>query len=161
MYNFTLKNIAITNYKCRSLRVSKRYKEFGILLTFLLIIYCSDLYSQSEWLDYGPGNSVSIEIYKPFIPRDTFATSNGYVKPGYSPGSLAYFLTGRYAISKEFTLVAEIPFAYGKYNDDIYIQNGGKFEFANPYFGAEYNLPRSPVKAEFGSEYLLSQKITL
>jgi hypothetical protein len=118
---------------------------FAIILTGVSV----KVNAQTQWLDHGPGNSVSLEIYKPFIPRDTFPTSGGYVTPGYTASTMAFFLSGRYDISKKFTLVADIPFVNGEYDDSIASGYGG-FKFGNPYIGAEYHLPNSPVKALFG-----------
>lgn len=125
------------------------YKE--IFLTFIVLLYFSnESAGQSQWLDNGKGNSVSIEIYKPFKARDSFALPPGGIIPGFTAFSGAVYLSGRYVISKSFALVGDFPFANGSIDDSIFYTDQGGLKIGNPYLGAEYNIPKSPIMVELG-----------
>ena len=84
----------------------------AIMLIIVALSGTEDACSQSQWLDYGDGNSVSIEFCKPFIQRDSIGT---LLTPGFSALSCALFITGRYSVSRTVTLVGEIPLVNVKF----------------------------------------------
>ena len=127
-----------------------------LLMPVLMILYCSDARAQSEWLDYGTGNSVSIEIYKPITPRDSNKYEPGGIEPGFTVPSVAVYLTGRYNLYKDFTLVGEFPFAYGAYDTTNFVVDESGAKIGNPYLGAEYRVPKSPLMFELGLRLPLS-----
>jgi hypothetical protein len=102
--------------------------------------------SQAMWLERPEGNSISLEVYRPAIPSDSLF---GEVTPGFTTLSGAIFLSGKYDVSRDFSLIADLPFAGGNYNDTIY-DGAGQFKIGNPYIGGEYRLPQSPLMFELG-----------
>lgn len=102
--------------------------------------------AQTTWIEEGKGSSISIEAYRPSIPRDSFFNE---ILPSYTPLTGSIFLTGKYSLNKNFTLVADIPFAGGNYDDTAYAGEG-QFIIGNPYIGAEYYLSDSPLMFELG-----------
>lgn len=147
--------MTILNFNSKNVKAKNLISVcFAIAITFL----CSaGIKAQSQWLDYDKGNSISLEIYKPVIPTKILDTAYNVLTPEYSAGSLAFFLSGRYVISKEFSLVADIPFANGELDDSLLTDKGG-FKFGNPYLGAEYNLPETPVMVELGFRIPVASK---
>ncbi|MEO8211448.1 MAG: hypothetical protein ABI840_12890, partial [bacterium] len=125
-------------------------KEEILLIFFVLLYFSNESLGQSQWLDNGKGNSVSIEIYKPIIARDSFPFAPRGIIPGFTTFSGAVYLSGRYVISKSFALVGDFPFANGSIDDSIFYVESGGVKIGNPYLGAEYNLPNSPIMVELG-----------
>lgn len=130
----------------------KRFRNpLAILTAFLIVMIANETaICQSQWLDPGRGNSISMEIYKPIAPQDSVV---GSLFPTFSGGSGALFLTGRYNVSNEFTLVCELAMANGKLDYEDKTQESpdeSGFKFGNPYIGAEYHLPNSPLTFELG-----------
>ncbi len=75
------------------------------------------LSAQSEWVDIGKEKThISIEIIKPVAAIDSIFKDKYYaqVAPDYTTLSGAIFLTGRYAIGKNFVLAADISIAHGE-----------------------------------------------
>ena len=136
-------------------------KSYFIILLFSVLnlsYYYEDVNGQSQWLDYGEGNSVSIEFCKPFIQRDSIGT---LLTPGFSALSGALFITGRYNVHKNITLVGELPLVNGKFeydDDDLNNKSENGVKFGNPYIGAEYSLPKSPLLFELGLRIPLVQQ---
>ena len=123
-----------------------------LFLIFIILIFINnESMSQSQWLDHGKGNSVSVEILKPFKIKKAFTgVTPEVVLPGFTAFSGAVYISGRYVISKSFSLVGDLPFANGEIDDSVYYTDPGGFKIGNPYLGAEYNLPNSPIMVEFG-----------
>ena len=130
-------------------------KILAVILPAAILLCAEKSGAQSQWLDHGNGNSISLEVYKPFIPQDSVFDE---VTPAYKPFSVAFFLTGRYNLNKNFTLVAEIPFARGETDDTTALPEDNGAEIGNPYIGAEYRLPDSPLKFELGFRLPLTPK---
>lgn len=135
----------------------KGFSTIALLLLICAVVLLSPLKTeaQSQWLDYGTGNSLSLEIYKPFIPRDSVFDE---VTPSYKPFSVAMFLTGRYNLNENITLVADIPFARGEIDDTTALPDDNGSEIGNPYLGAEYKLKDSPLRFELGFRIPLTPK---
>ncbi|MCB0727990.1 MAG: hypothetical protein KDD00_11030 [Ignavibacteriae bacterium] len=131
----------------------KKYSAIKNVFTFLIIVFLTiagkETVAQSQWLDHGKGNSASIEIYKPIIPVFESSFIAG-VRPEYTTFSGVVFLSGRYEVSKYFTLTAEFPMVNGKWDDTVEIYNEGGFKVGNPYLGMEYYIPETPVMVDFG-----------
>ncbi len=134
----------------RVLQCEWKLRAKSSLLLLIVLLSGSSVMSQSQWLDHGNGSSVSLEIYKPFIPtyRGSFVIPG--VKPEYTAGSSTYFLSGRYEVNKELTVVADLPMVYGKWDDTVEIDNEGGFKIGNPYLGIEYMIKNSDATVEFG-----------
>ena len=124
----------------------KYLKIFPVMV--IMCLYFTDGGAQSQWLDYGDGNSISLEIYKPIIPQDSIFDDE--ITPAYKTFSGAVFLTGRYNVAKNFTLIAELPFARGETDDTTALEDSYGTKIGNPYLGAEYKLPNSPLKFQLG-----------
>ncbi len=118
-----------------------------------LLLFPAMLAAQSEWVDYGQErSSLSIEIIKPVAYIDSTFKGEWYagVAPDYTTLSGAIFLTGRHAVGKNFVLVADISFARGDLDDEGYEAQSVQMVIGNPYIGAEYHLPETPLFFELG-----------
>lgn len=120
----------------------------NVILLISLLLFPLMLSAQSQWLDYGQeGSSLSIEIIKPVQNVDSLA---GTVEPDFTTLSGSIFLTGRYAIGKNFVLAADISIASGKFDSEEFGPSGTQTIMGNPYIGAEYYLPETPLFFELG-----------
>ena len=120
-----------------------------IAVLFLFeLCYPSNIFAQSVWYGREKANSIALELNKPFTPS---ISAGRHVIPGLSPGSGSIFLSGRYSLkkNKNITFVADIPVAHG-YLDDTTNLNGSEWAFGNPYIGAEFDIPESPVYFQLG-----------
>lgn len=118
------------------------------LVTLLVLLDSSASHGQSIWYGREKTNSINLEINKPFTPSDSLGP---YEIPGLNPWSGSIFLSGRYSLknNKNITFVADVPVAHG-FIDDTLITNGSEWMFGNPYIGAEFDIPNSPVYFELG-----------
>ena len=120
------------------------------VLIFLLYISftSSNIYAQSIWYGREKVHSINFEINKPFTPSINVGS---HVIPGLNPWSGSFFLSGRYSLkkNKNITFVADIPVSHG-YLDDTTNLNGSEWAFGNPYIGAEFDIPQSPVYFQVG-----------
>jgi len=130
------------------LKKKKIKSQSAITILFLLAAFFTGnkAISQSLWLEEGTGNSISIEVSRPFIPKTfMFDVTN----PAFTTLSGSIFISGRYNIGKGFTLVGDLPLSGGNFDDSTY--NGlEEYKIGNPYLGAEYRLPKSPIMFEAG-----------
>ena len=120
-----------------------------IAVLFLFeLCYSSNISAQSVWYGREKVNSIALELNKPFTPE---INAGRHVIPGLSPGSGSIFLYGRYSLknNKNITFVADIPVSHG-YLDDSTNLNGSEWAFGNPYIGAEFDIPQSPVYFQLG-----------
>lgn len=110
------------------------------------------LQAQSVWYGREKGNSINLEINKPFIPSFNLGSS----EVGFDAWSSSYFLSGRYSLknNKNITFVADIPFVHG-FIDDPIVLNGSEWALGNPYLGAEFDIPKTPVYFELGFRFPL------
>lgn len=143
---------SVCNIKLNKMKIQNIRMKFAVLIALIIFTLpgTKDACAQSQWLDYGDGNSVSIEFCKPFLQRDSLGT---FLTPGFSALSGALFITGRYNVTKNVTLVGEIPLVNGKFeydDDDLNSQSESGIKFGNPYIGGEYALPKSPLFFELG-----------
>jgi hypothetical protein len=115
--------------------------------TFLLIsliLFPAMLSAQSKWLETGlKRSSISIEAFKPVVQ-----ITNSY-EADFSSISGAIFLNGKYAIGKNFVLVADISIAHGELEGEQH-KHSSQTIMGNPYIGAEYYLPETPLFFELG-----------
>ena len=125
-------------------------KQLTLLVLLFSIIFPRIGNSQSKWLEQGRGNSISLEIYKPFPPTDSIIFFPDGITPGFTPLSTTLFLIGRYNLTKNITLVGEVPFSNGDYDTTDFVIDEGGAKFGNPYIGAEYYVPESPIMLELG-----------
>lgn len=125
----------------------KLLRQTAFLLISLLLVPIM-LSAQSQWVDDGQERSfLSIEIIKPVVDIDSLA---GMVEPDFTTLSGSIFLTGRYAIGKNFVLAADISIASGKLDSEKFEPSGTQTIMGNPYIGAEYYLPETPLFFELG-----------
>lgn len=125
----------------------KLLRQTAFLLISLLLVPIM-LSAQSQWVDDGQERSfISIEIIKPVVDIDSLA---GTLEPDYTTLSGSIFLTGRYAIGKNFVLAADISIASGKLDSEEFEPSGTQTIMGNPYIGAEYYLPETPLFFELG-----------
>ena len=121
-----------------------------IIAVFFLfeLCYSSNISAQSVWYSREQANSIALELNKPFTPE---ISAGRHVIPGLSPGSGSIFLSGRFSLkkNKNITFVADIPVSHG-YLDDTTNLNGSEWAFGNPYIGAEFDIPESPVYFQLG-----------
>ena len=104
--------------------------------------------AQSVWYGREKTNSIALEINKPVTPS---INAGSHVIPGLDPWSGSFILSGRYSLkkNKNITFVADIPVSHG-YLDDTLNLNGSEWAFGNPYIGAEFDIPQSPVYFQLG-----------
>ena len=129
------------------MKISLLVKIISLLFLFALLSpYITP--AQSVWYGREKVNSIALEINKPFTPE---VSAGRHVIPGLSPGSGSIFLSGRYSLkkNKNITFVADIPVSHG-YIDDTTNLNGSEWAFGNPYIGAEFDIPESPVYFQLG-----------
>jgi len=119
-----------------------------VILLISLLLFPVMLSAQSEWVDNGQERSfLSIEIIKPVRYIDSLL---GKVQPDFTTLSGSIFLTGRYAIGKNFVLAADLPIARGEFKGEEFKDLGAQTIMGNPYIGAEYFLPETPLFFELG-----------
>lgn len=118
------------------------------LVMLFLISFTSISFSQSVWYGRQKTNSITLEINKPDEPSDSIV---GIVIPGVDFWSGSVFLSGRYSLpkNKNITLVADFPIAHGMIPDTI-VTNGSETIIGNPYIGAEFDIPQSPIYFQLG-----------
>jgi hypothetical protein len=118
--------------------------------TFLLIslmLFPAMLSAQSRWVDYGQQrNLLSAEIIKPVRQIDQLPNSTDF-QSDFTNLSGAIFLTGKYAVGNNFVLVADISMVHAGLEGD---ENSPQTIMGNPYIGAEYYLPETPLFFELG-----------
>lgn len=121
---------------------------FFLISTLCEIMSPSILSSQSVWYGREKKNSVTLEINKPVEPSDSVLR---YVIPEMDALSGSVFLSGRYTLkkNKNITFVADFPIAHGYINDTV-ILNDAETIIGNPYVGAEFDIPNSPLFFELG-----------
>lgn len=125
-----------------------RVKIFiGVLFLFELC-YSANISAQSVWYGREKVNLIALEINKPVTPS---VNAGRHTIPGLSAGSGSIFLSGRYSLkkNKNITFVADIPVSHG-YLDDSTNLNGSEWAFGNPYIGAEFDIPESPLYFQLG-----------
>ncbi len=126
-----------------------------VILLISLLLFPVMLSAQSEWVDNGQERSfLSIEIIKPVRSIDSLL---GEVQPDFTTFSGSIFLTGRYAVGKNFVLAADISIASGKFKGEEY-KDYGQTIMGNPYIGAEYYLPETPLFFELGMRIPIVQE---
>jgi len=119
-----------------------------VSLLISLLLFPVMLSAQSEWVDNGQERSfLSIEIIKPVRNIDTLFEG---LRPDFTTFSGSVFLTGRYAIGKNFVLAADISIARVDYKGEEFDVYGKETILGNPYIGAEYYLPETPLFFELG-----------
>ena len=118
-----------------------------ITVCFIISALSVGAKAQSIWYQRAKGNSISLEINKPVIPSDSVGT---IVFPGLSTFSGSVFLSGRYSLTKNITLVADIPISHGKIDNDTLFTDGDQTMLGNPYIGAEFYLKDKPFFFELG-----------
>lgn len=125
-------------------------KIIGVVSVLLLIITLSagEVTAQSVWYGREKANSISLEFSKPFTPSDSLGP---HEIPGLDPLSGSLFLSGRYSLknNKNITFVADIPVMHGFIDSDL-ITNGSEWAIGNPYIGAEFDIPKTPIFFETG-----------
>lgn len=127
----------------------KLFRQIVILLIGLLL-FPTMLSAQSEWVDNGKEKThISIEIIKPFVAKDTMfkQTDQSEAGSGLTTLSGVAFLSGKYAIGKNFALAADLSIAHQEWEDD---DLGAQTILGNPYIGAEYYLTETPLFFELG-----------
>jgi hypothetical protein len=95
--------------------------------------------AQSIWLPRTSEPTIAIEGLKPFFDGG-----------GSSFFSTAWFLSGRVRVSNSVVLVGEVPFAFGKL-DNEFVETDSDAAIGNIYFGAEFGSRSSPVFFELGA----------
>ena len=117
--------------------------------TFLLIsliLLPAMLSAQSRWVDYGQDrNLLSVEIIKPLRNIKQIVHSTD-IEPDFTNLTGTIFLTGKYAVGNNFVLVADISIVHAELVDD----DNPNTIIGNPYIGAEYYLPETPLFFELG-----------
>ena len=111
-------------------------------------LFAVPVWGQSSWLPPTKGNAIILEGMK--------ANYNDLLDPKFL--SSAWFLSGRYQVSNEVALVAEIPFSYFEFNNLTFTDDYGndldiepdKTLFGNPYFGVEYENSSTPLVFQGG-----------
>lgn len=118
------------------------------IVILFLISFTSISFSQSVWYCRQKTNSITLEINKPDEPSDSIV---GIVIPGVDFWSGSVFLSGRYSLpkNKNITFVADFPVAHGLIPDTI-VTNGSETIIGNPYIGAEFDIPQSPIYFQLG-----------
>lgn len=77
---YTMRNIELNKIKRKRMKRNNSIKFIGVLFVLTALFMSNEnANAQSEWLDYGSGNSISIEIDKPFIAQDSLG---GSLNPG-------------------------------------------------------------------------------
>ena len=115
------------------------------LFSLVSVLICSSfihshgLFAQSIWLDRSHDKTISLEILKPNFEGDdntTFTTST-------------LFLSGRFAVTNNISVVGEIPFSHFGIESD-FSNAESENAIGNPYLGIEIHGEDSPVFGEIG-----------
>ena len=130
----------------------KLSRQAAVLLISLLL-FPAMLSAQSLWVDHGEEKTyISVEIIKPIAAVDSIYKDFWYteLQPEYTALSGAIIITGKYALGKNFVLAADLSIAHGELVGEKYDSIGSQTIFGNPYIGAEYHLPKTPLFFELG-----------
>ena len=130
----------------------KLSRQAAVLLISLLL-FPAMLSAQSLWVDHGEEKTyISVEIIKPIAAVDSIYKDFWYteLQPEYTALSGAMIITGKYALGKNFVLAADLSVAHGELVGEKYEAIGSQTIFGNPYIGAEYYLPETPLFFEMG-----------
>jgi hypothetical protein len=149
-YFFRVQHSRIKIHSTKNDHNMKLYKLFRQTVFFLtsILLFPSMVLAQSQWVDNGDAdNYISIEIMKPVSAVDSMS---GILSPNYTTLSGSIFLEGRYSIGKNIFLAADISIAHSEFDDENYASIGSHTVFGNPYIGAEYYLPETPLFFELG-----------
>jgi hypothetical protein len=120
------------------------------LFCFYTISEYQTVFAQSIWLDRSHEKTIVLEIQKPdFDGEDqtTFMTTS-------------WFLYGRFPLSTNVNMVAEIPFSHYKLDAETYyfMENEGQSAFGNPYVGFEFYNEKKTVFGEIGLRLPMTPK---
>ncbi len=122
-------------------------KFFILIGIFTCGIFFSSLVSaQPIWYGRQKTNSISLDINKPFTPSDSLFRT---IVSGFDALSGSVFITGKYALNTNISLVADFPISHGNINDTL-ISNGSETIIGNPYLGAEFDVSKTPIYFQLG-----------
>ncbi len=124
-----------------------------VIILISLLLFPAMLSAQSLWVDHGEEKTyISVEIIKPIAAADSIYKDFWYteLQPEYTALSGAIIVTGKYALGKNFVLAADLSIAHGELVGEKYEAIGSQTIFGNPYIGAEYYLPETPLFFEMG-----------
>ena len=116
--------------------------------------------AQPMWRPAPEGASVSLDVLKPFDDDLTATDEQGNTLSTFSTGLLhsAQVLSARFPVTAAFTVVADLPTAYFKYDASEFLPDeDGEFGVGNPYVGVEAR-PVRDVAVEAGVRLPLSSK---
>lgn len=105
------------------------------------ILFSVTISAQMLWTDVEAGNSLSVELLKPF--------KSDSINMGFTDPSGTLFFTGRYALKERIILVGEFSVVHGEFNYET-LTNESQTSMGNPYLGAEFYLEESPFFIETG-----------
>ncbi len=120
---------------------NNHFPKRACVAAMLFILCISTLSAQQLWTDPGEGNSLDLELLKPFKSDSLFG--------GFTNVSGAIFLTGRYALKEQIILIGELSLVHGEIMNEDY-ENDAETVMGNPYVGAEFHIKESPLFLETG-----------
>lgn len=114
------------------------FTKSTLLIAISVLVFTSDLFAQSSWLNNRQSNFFTFEFSKP-----SFNGGND----GVGFFSAAYDLSGGFALGEKADLIVDLPMAYFNDTEGLF---DSEFAFGNVYLGIRTGDRSNPVRGEFG-----------